>query len=99
MMFSYKLFETGDDKLLAVCDANILGKTFTEGDLTLHVSKDFYGEKKSDAAAVLKIAKKSTIINAVGNDIVQLLIDKKIVNEESVIQIGKVRHAQVVSIA
>ena len=95
-MFSCKVFSEGNDVLLALCDKDILGKTFDGDDITITVSKDFYGESDCTKVQALKLAKKSTIINAVGNKAVKLLIGAKIVDESSVIQIGGVAHAQVV---
>ena len=97
IMFSYRIFDNGSDKMLAVCDMELLGKTL-EGDIELTVTKDFYHEKECNSATALKLAKKSTIINAIGNEIVQLLIDKKMVDKSSVIMIGNVMHAQIISI-
>ena len=92
------MFEMGDDKMLAVCDTDILGKTFADGDITITVNRDFYHEKECTREAVLKMAKKSTIINAVGNETISLLIKERIVDKSSVLKIGKVSHAQVVTI-
>ena len=96
-MFSYRIFESGSDKMLAVCDKELLGKTFVEGDVEIVVSREFYGDKEA-GTDILKIARKSTIINAIGRNIVSLLIEEEIVDESSVISLGSVPHAQVVSV-
>ena len=37
----------GDNEVVSVCDTNLVGKTFTEGELELKVSEQFYkGEEK-----------------------------------------------------
>jgi hypothetical protein len=97
-MFSYKMFREGEDVLLAICDADIVGKHFQEGELTIALAENFYSEKECKKPEAVKLAKEATIINAVGNDIVNLLIDEKIVNRSNVLKIGKVLHAQVVSV-
>jgi len=96
-MFSYNLFRQGGERLLAVCDESVLGKTFTGGDIEITVS-DFYRGKKCGEKEILRIAKQSTIINAVGNKITGLLIKNRLVDESSVLNIGGVPHAQVVSV-
>jgi hypothetical protein len=97
-MFSCRSYETSGEKLLAVCDADLLGKTLEEGDLSLFVSPEFYGGRIV-GKEVLALARKSTIINAVGNKIVSLLIDNDMVSEKCVIKIKGVMHAQVVVVS
>lgn len=94
-MFSYNVLEQGNDVLLAICDYKILDKTFESGEISMTVS-EFYKGKKCTDKQVSTLAKKSTIINAVGNEIVKLLVDKNIVDESSVLKIGGILHAQVV---
>ena len=97
-MFAYKMFKEGDDTLLAICDSDIIGQDFEEGEISIHVSDNFYSEKECKKDEAVKLAKKATIVNAVGNEIVSLLVNEKIVNKTSVLKIGKVLHAQVVSL-
>ena len=94
-MFSYNVFKQGDDILLAICDYKVLDKTFESGELTIAVS-EFYKGNKCDEKDVIKLAKKSTIINAVGNDIIKLLIDRGFVEDSHVLKIGGIMHAQVI---
>ena|SRR3989344_2346627 len=96
-MFSYNILEQGDDVLLAICDYKILDKTFETGELIITVS-DFYKGKKCEEKEALKLLNKATIINAVGNDIVKLLVDKNLAEKSNVLKIGSVLHAQVVSL-
>ncbi len=42
-MFSFKLHRSGKEVVLAVCDQEILGRTFEEGEVILDVSREFYG--------------------------------------------------------
>lgn len=95
-MFSYNVFEQGDNILLAICDYKILDKTFESGQVAITVS-EFYKGRKCTHKQVSTLAKKATIINAVGNEIVKLLIDKNIVDDSNVLKIGGILHAQVIS--
>ena len=94
-MFSYNIFKQGDNVLLAICDYKILDKTFESGQLTITVS-EFYKGKECGEKTALSLVNKSTIINAVGNEIVKLLIDRNIVDDSNVLKIGGILHAQVV---
>ena len=94
-MFSYNIFEHDSEVMLAICDDDILGKTF--GDEVQITVSEFYTGKKCDDKKAVKLAKGATIINVVGNKITKLLIEKNIVESSSVMKIDGVMHAQVVS--
>ncbi len=98
-MFCYKVFEQGNEILLAVCDKDILNKTFEEGELSVTASEDFYSESECTEKEIVKLIKNATILNALGNNIIDLLIQQKLVNKENVIEIGSTKHAQVVSLS
>ncbi|MEK6888018.1 MAG: DUF424 family protein [Candidatus Aenigmatarchaeota archaeon] len=95
-MFSYNIFKQNKDVLLAICDEDILGRTFSDGELEITIS-EFYKGKNCDIADAIKLAKNATIINAVGKNIINILIEKKFVDASSVLQIGETSHVQVVS--
>jgi uncharacterized protein len=96
-MFSYNVFEQGSEILLAICDYKILDKTFESGTLTITVSEFYKGKECTEKKAV-ELANKATIINAVGNEIIKLLINKNIIKDSNVLKIGSVLHAQVISL-
>ena len=98
MRFSYKIFRQGDDILLAISDISILGKKIKDKDIEILVSKEFYSENVGDEKRIMEEVKKATIVNAIGNDIVSLLIEKKIVKKDSVLKIGGISHVQIISI-
>lgn len=83
-----------DREILAVCDEDIVGQTFEEGDLRFIVSENFYkGEKKSDQET-LDLIKNYDTINMVGKKIIKLAIENDIINEEDVIYIQGIPHIQ-----
>ena len=44
-----KIHVMEDKEVISVCDSNLIGKTFTEGELELKVSEQFYkGEEKTE---------------------------------------------------
>ena len=96
--FVYKSYHKGSDKLLAIADASILGKAFTEKELQINVSEDFYHEKECNEKEALELIKEATIINAVGNNIVSLIVNNKIAEKENILYIGEVAHAQIFTI-
>lgn len=90
------LKKVGRNVLLAICDADILGKTLCEGKIVFRVKEEFYkGEKVSVEEAVLMI-ENSTIVNMVGKHVVKRAIEKGFVHPEAVLNIEGVPHAQIV---
>ena len=94
-MFIYRLYETGKDTLLAVCDARIRGKLLRERP-RFEVG-EFYGESET-GAEIVEIARRASSVNAVGNEIVGLLEREGIVEPSGVVVIGGEKHAIVVRI-
>ena len=94
--FSYRVFNHQDEVLLAIADKSILGMTCEDGDLSITVS-DFYAGRACDSGEALKLIKRATIVNAVGREIIALLIREKCVGKDSVLKIGDMPHAQIVA--
>jgi hypothetical protein len=91
-----KTYRHGSEVLIAVCDCEILGKTFSEGHLHLEVSRDFFGEVKatsSDVKAALSIA---TMANFMGCRSVEYAISLGYVKRENVLCIDGILYAQMV---
>ena len=86
----------GRQVLLAICDAEILGKTFKEKDLSFEVKEEFYKGVKTSVDEALNLVQQSTIVNLVGANVVRKAVEKGYVHPEAVITICGVQHAQIV---
>jgi hypothetical protein len=92
------LKKVGRSILLAICDADLLGKTLREGKIIFRVKEDFYkGSKVSVDEAIIMI-ENSTIVNMVGKSVVKRAIEKGYVHPEAVLNIDGVPHAQIVKL-
>ena len=92
-MFYYKLHKTDFGTMIAVCDKELSGKTLKNKDLDFFVNPRFYGDEKIDEK-ILELIKKSNDGNVIGNKIVELLLKNKVISNNSIIRIGKIKHAQ-----
>ena len=86
----------GRQVLLAVCDAEILGKTFREKDLSFEVKKEFYKGVKISIDEALNLVQQSTIVNLVGANVVRKAVERGLVHPQAVTTICGVQHAQIV---
>lgn len=91
------MFKQGNDLLLAISDASIVGKTFGK-ELKLTVSKEFYSERFCGEEEVIKLIRTATIVNAIGKEIIAVMLEKNFITEENVLYISNIPHAQVVII-
>tara|TARA_Y100000310_G_C20613488_1_gene779295 strand:+ start:831 stop:1121 length:291 start_codon:yes stop_codon:yes gene_type:complete len=80
--------------LVAVCDADLVGKTLKSGDLDVNISTQFYKGKQVGADAVLKALKGAFAGNFFGKKAVKLAIKIGVVEEDGVKKIANVPHAQ-----
>ncbi len=93
-----RVYRVQGEVLVAVCDAEIVGKTFRDEEkgLKLEIKESFYGKEEVDADSVREMLKKATIANISGERAVRLAIEVGIVDEDKVLVIGECPHAQMV---
>jgi len=93
-----KVHKYNNKILVAASDADLIGKTFVDGKLTLQVSKIFYGEEIVTAEQLIEKLKISTIANLVGKEAISIAINEKFIKEKGIIRIAGIPHAQMVLI-
>ncbi|EMA55329.1 MULTISPECIES: DUF424 domain-containing protein [Halococcus] len=86
--------ETPEGRLVSVCDPEVLGETFENGDLDFEVSEEFYDGEPADEEDVVASLAGARVANIVGCDAVALAVEHGFVDEESVLDLGDTRHAQ-----
>jgi len=95
-MILCKIHVHGGERILAACDEDIRGLTFRDGDVKITVSEGFYGGEPVSEETFVERTRSVTIMNLVGNRVVDRAISEGLVSEECVIVIGGVKHAQTV---
>ncbi|MCK4435105.1 DUF424 family protein, partial [Candidatus Bathyarchaeota archaeon] len=78
------LKKIGNNVLLAMCDAEIIGKTLRKGKMVFHVKEEFYKGTKVSIEEAVDLIANSTIVNMIGNNVVQKAIEKGHVHPEAV---------------
>jgi len=82
--------------MVAVCDADILGKKFSDGKRKLNIEENFYKGTLGTLEDGIQAMNGATIVNVLGEKIVTKMIDDGIISEHSVIRICGVPHAQII---
>ena len=84
-------------KIVAVCDAELLGKRFEEGKMQIDVSDAFYGGEKKTDKEVIEILKdaatEDATFNILGEKSVNAAITAGIIDEKGIIRIQGIPHA------
>jgi hypothetical protein len=84
--------------LLAVCDAELLGKVLRDGKIVFEVRRDFYDGLKMSVEEAIDLMEQSTIVNMVGRNIVGKAIERRLIHPDAVLDISGVPHAQIVKL-
>ncbi len=92
------LKKVGRNVLLAICDADILGRTLCEGKIVFCVKEEFYKGAKVNVEEAIMMIENSSIVNMVGKNVVNRAIEKGYVHPEAVLNIEGIPHAQIVKI-
>ena len=87
-MFSARLINHNNTRLLNICDSNLLGKTIISEKLSIKISESYYGEKPIKKAEAEHLLKKCDNINMVGKEIISLSVGLGIGSEEGVKKIN-----------
>lgn len=92
------LHKRGQWTVLATCDAELLGETLREGGIVFHVNEKFYKGAKVSLEEAVDLMRQSTVVNMIGNRIVQKAIEEGLVHPDAVLKISGVNHAQIVKL-
>ena len=90
-----RVYRRGKDTVLALADEELMGKSFEEGEFVLKVGK-FYKGKLIDEKEAMELCKEATIINAVGERAVKVVLKAGLASERSIKRISNIPHIQVV---
>lgn len=86
--------DTEEGLLVSVCDRDVIGETFEEGEISLTVEEEFYGGDEVDESAVVDSLARAQVANLVGTRTVEVAVEHGFVEETNVLDIGRTRHAQ-----
>ncbi len=88
-----KAHKQGNEVILAMCDADVLGRTFREGQLKLDVKSDFYDGARLSLEEGFAHLRQATIINLTGNKVVERAVKEGVVHRDAIIRISGIPHA------
>jgi len=93
-----KSIRVNRETIVAVCDAELLGKTLLGGRAPFEVSERFYKGIPVELDEAIEHVKRATIVNLVGRRTVDAAILAGLVHPKAVLYFGDVPHAQIVQL-
>ena len=86
-MFSARLINHNDTRMLSICDADLLGTTLNSDNFTLKISEKCYAQKVVEKEEAKDLLRRSNNINMVGKEIISLSVNMGIGSQEGVKEI------------
>ncbi|MGI0058405.1 MAG: DUF424 domain-containing protein [Nitrosotalea sp.] len=74
MNFAVKVVNQRGNRMLNICDVELVGRTVRKSDLEVNITKSYYGERVIDEKEAESLLQTSSIINMVGKKIIDLSI-------------------------
>jgi hypothetical protein len=93
-----KVVKVKNEVILAICDEEILGKTFEDKEkgLKIEVKEAFYKGLKMELEDSISLFEKASIVNLVGEKIVEKAVRKGFIKPSGIIWIAGIPHAQLI---
>ena len=90
MQFSVKITEFQKNRMLNICDIDLLGRNIIQDQLNMNISKSYYGQKIIEDEEAKSLLKSSSIINMVGKNTISLSLELGVGSENGVKIVGGV---------
>ena len=81
-------------RLIAICDRELVGQTFTDGALRLEVSEFFYKGELTTPNGVKNALRRAATANLVGERSVACALEEGFITKDNILIIDGVPHAQ-----
>jgi len=89
-----KIHNRDGNVLIAICDSELLGKKFSEGNKQLDLTSTFYKGTEVDEKKLKEDIKRAYILNIVGKKSINFALKEGIIQKEHIITIQDIPHAQ-----
>ena len=86
-MFSARLINHNDTRMLNICDIDLLGRVLNRDNFTLKISEEYYAQMVVEKEEAKDLLRKSNNINMVGKEIISLSTSIGIGSQEGIKEI------------
>lgn len=93
-----KIHKTPEGRIIvAVCDTELIGKKFSDGDVQLDLTTGFYQCEELEEEEIGDLVRNAYIVNLVGEKSVALGLKEGVIEESNIIRIQNIPHAESVN--
>lgn len=90
MPFAVRILNYQHNKMLNICDSDLVGRTFSESDLTISISKSYFAEQIVEENEAEQLLRNASIINMAGEKTIALSVRMGIGSSKGVKKINGV---------
>jgi hypothetical protein len=90
MNFAVRVVNQRQNRMLNICDAELVGRTIRQSDLEITISKSYYADRIVDEKEAESLLRNSSIINMAGKQTIDLSIKMGIGSAKGVKEIEQV---------
>lgn len=95
-MIIARIHRHGEERLLAACDEELIGKTFSDERSKIKMTEAFYGIEAISEETLGERMESVTIMNLFGERAVAVAVEKGYVLPENIVTVAGIKHAQAV---
>ena len=90
MTFAVRTVTYQKNKMLNICDADLVGRTLTQSNFTLNISRSYFAERIVEKEEAEELLRASSIINMAGKETISLSVQIGIGSSKGVKEIDGV---------
>ncbi len=94
-MLYLKVHDSGNREIIALCDEELIGKTFRDNGIKLEVNERFYKGELKDLEEVKDRLNAGENFNIVGEKAIKLCVELELIDETSVLNVEGIPYAMV----
>ncbi|HLC62906.1 MAG TPA: DUF424 family protein [Candidatus Nanoarchaeia archaeon] len=93
-MILIKIHNSGASRLISICDSDLIGKKFEQGNKQLDITERFYKGEEMSEEKIFSLLETCSSLNVVGKESIQFALKNKIIHKDLIIIIQGIPHAQ-----
>ncbi|HJU14397.1 MAG TPA: DUF424 family protein [Candidatus Nitrosotalea sp.] len=74
MPFAVRIVNYQRNRMLNICDSNLVGRNLAEAGLTMNITQSYFAERIVDEGEAAQLLRNSSIINMVGEETIGLAV-------------------------
>ncbi len=92
---NYRIHRISGSRILACCDEDLIGKKLTGVNTVVNIDRAFYGSEVVPITLILNMIPGVNSMNAIGKNIIDHLLNNRIIMKDQIQSIGGVPHIQI----